>query len=73
MGIMDVFEASLGLFLHHSEFIDPTLWEWIQHKIDELFGLGPTTIVVVLGAMTVAFPVGLMALAMRRIRKSRRQ
>ena len=63
--------SSLDLLLHHSEYIDPTLVDWIRHEIDEIFGLGPTTIVVVLGAVTLVFPIGLMALALRRARRAR--
>lgn len=71
MGITDALASSLGLLLHHSESVNPTLVEWIKDKIDDIFGLGPATIVVVLGAVTLAFPIGLMALALRRSRRAR--
>ena len=57
-----------GWFLHHSESIDPTLAEWIRHKIDDVLGLDPMTIVALLGTAIVAFPVGLGLAAMRRRR-----
>lgn len=63
--------SSLGLLLHHAESVNPTMVEWIKDKIDDIFGLGPTTIVIVLGAVTIAFPIGLMALALRRARGTR--
>jgi hypothetical protein len=52
--------------LHHSESIDPTLLDWIRHEIDAVLGLGPVTIVVLLGAVIVAFPVALLFAARRR-------
>lgn len=58
--------SGFGLLLHHSDAIDPELWDWIQHEIDAILGLEPETIVVVLGAVIVAFPVALMALARRQ-------
>ena len=54
-----------AVLLHHSESIDPTLIDWIRHEIDDVLGLGPETIVAVLGALIVAFPVGLMIAARR--------
>ncbi len=52
--------------LHHGEAIDPTLAEWIRHKIDDLVGLEPGAIVAVVGAVIVAFPIGLGVAALRR-------
>lgn len=54
--------------LHHGEAIDPTLAEWIRHKIDDLVGLDPATIAVVLGAVIVTLPIGLGVVAMRHRR-----
>ncbi|MDA0232011.1 MAG: hypothetical protein O3B04_09620 [Chloroflexi bacterium] len=71
MGITDAFASSLALLLHHAESVDPTLVEWLKDAIDDIFGLGPVTIVAVLGAVTIAFPVGLMALALRRRKRMR--
>ena len=52
--------------LHHSDSIDPTLIDWIRHEIDSILGLEPLTIVLVLGAVIVAFPVALALLAKRQ-------
>jgi hypothetical protein len=60
--------SGFGLLLHHSESIDPTLLDWIRHEIDAIFGLDPSTIVLVLGTLIVAFPVVLMVLARRQQR-----
>lgn len=55
-----------GFLLHHGEAVDPTLIDWIRHEIDAVVGAGPVTIVVVLGAAIVAFPIGLALLARRQ-------
>ena len=54
--------------LHHGEAIDPTLAEWIRHKIDDLVGLEPATIAVVLGVVIVVLPIALGVAAVRRRR-----
>ncbi len=51
----------LSIAAHHSEPGDPRLLDWIRHLIDNLFGLGPLTIVIVLGVIVVAIPVGILA------------
>jgi hypothetical protein len=52
--------------LHHGEAIDPTLIDWLRHKIDDIVGVGPVPIVMVLGVVIVAFPIVLAILAARR-------
>ena len=49
----------LTILLHHSEPADPTLLAWIRERIDAILGLGPAAIVLILGALIVAFPVAL--------------
>lgn len=59
----------LPILLHHAEPADPTLLQWIRERIDVLFGLGPAPIVLILGAVIVAFPITLgvwVALQRRR-------
>ena len=58
--------SGLGLLLHHSESVDPTLIDWIRHEIDSILGLEPSTIVLALGALIVAFPLVLAMLARRQ-------
>ena len=58
--------SGFGFLLHHSEAIDPTLIDWIRHEIDSILGVEPSVIVLVLGAVIVAFPVVLMTLARRQ-------
>jgi hypothetical protein len=55
--------------LHHSESIDPTLADWLRHKIDDLLGLDPPTIAATLGILLAAFPLVLGALALRSRRR----
>jgi hypothetical protein len=57
--------------LHHSESIDPTLLDWIRHEIDSVVGLGPETIVALLGVVIIAFPVALLVAARRQSKLSR--
>ena len=51
----------LTILLHHAEPADPTLLLWIRDSIDAILGLGPSSIVLILGALIVAFPVTLGA------------
>ena len=46
---------------HHSEPGDPVLLEWVRHRIDDLVGLEPWAIVIMLGLLIVALPVTIMA------------
>ncbi|MQF81250.1 MAG: hypothetical protein FI735_03945 [SAR202 cluster bacterium] len=62
----------LETVLHHSEPIDPTLWEWLSLKIDDVLGLHSSAMVFILGAVTVLFPVVVMLLVWRRHRTTRR-
>tara|TARA_B100001750_G_scaffold158870_1_gene127968 strand:- start:1468 stop:1671 length:204 start_codon:yes stop_codon:yes gene_type:complete len=62
----------LETVLHHSEPIDPTLWEWLSLKIDDVLGLHSSAMVFILGAVTVLFPVVVMLLVWRRHRIARR-
>lgn len=54
--------------LHHAESIDPTLAEWIRHKMDDILGLDPGTIVALLGTVILAFPIWLGISAARQRR-----
>lgn len=57
------FPGTLG---HHSEPIDPTLWEWLSAKIDHVVGVSPGVMVLLLGAVIVLFPVVVMVMVRRR-------
>jgi hypothetical protein len=62
----------LPVLLHHSEPADPTLLRWIRERIDAILGLGPAAIVLILGALIVAFPIALGAWVLIQRRRSRR-
>ena len=62
----------LPVLLHHSEPADPTLLHWIRQRIDAILGLGPAAIVLILGALIVAFPIALGAWVLIQRRRSRR-
>ena len=61
----------LPILLHHSEPADPTLLHWIRERIDAVLGMGPAAIVLILGALIVAFPVLLGAVVV--IQRRRRE
>lgn len=50
----------LALPLHHDEPADPTLLEWAKGLLDHLFGGGPWLMVVLLGILILALPVGVV-------------
>ena len=50
----------LTVSTHHGE-ADPTLLAWIKNRLDHLFGLEPWTVVVLIGLLILAMPVGLSA------------
>jgi hypothetical protein len=58
-----------GFFLplaHHSEPIDPTLWEWLSTKMNHMLGVDSGSMVLILGAIIVLFPIVVMVLVWRR-------
>ena len=59
----------LPILLHHSEPADPTLLQWIRERIDAVLGLGPAPIVLILGALIVAFPMLLGAIVVIQRRR----
>ncbi len=50
----------LTVSTHHGE-ADPTLLAWIKNRLDHLLGLEPWTVVVLIGLLILAMPVGLSA------------
>ena len=51
----------LGISAHQGE-ADPALLHRIKETLDNIFGFGPLTIVVVFGALIVAMPLAVIAL-----------
>ena len=58
----------MGVRAHHSEPTDPELLEWLVQGVDGVLGQGPLVVVGVIGFIAVAIPLGLAALAVRRLR-----
>jgi hypothetical protein len=52
----------LTLPLHHGEPGDPVLLGWIKHRLDELLGLEPGAVVVLLGLLILAIPATILVL-----------
>ena len=62
----------LSALSHHSEPGDPVLLGWIQDQIDAIIGLGDLAIVVILGAIVIAIPIGILAsYLLQRVRSVR--
>ena len=62
----------LSALAHHGEPGDPILLGWIQDQIDAIIGLGDLAIVVILGAVVVAIPIGILATyLLQRVRSVR--
>ena len=51
---------------HHSEPIDPDLWEWLSTKMNHVLGIDSGAMVLLVGAVIVLFPVVVMVLVWRR-------
>lgn len=57
---------------HHSEPGDPVLLAWIQDRIDAIVGLGAGAFVLVVGAVILLIPLGIViAFAVQRLRQRR--
>ena len=56
------------ILAHHAEAIDPTLWGWISHRIDEIFGFSPLMVVAAIGSLSVLMPLALIAVVTWRRR-----
>lgn len=51
---------ALSIAAHHSEPGDPVLIAWMIHLLNTITGLGPIPIVIILGAIVIAIPAGIM-------------
>ena len=53
--------------LHHEAPGDPTLLKWVQDRLDHLIGLDAGAMVLIIGLVLLAIPVGIMvAVALQR-------
>lgn len=59
----------LSALAHHSEPGDPILLGWIKDQIDAVLGLGDLALVIILGAIVIVIPIGILAAyLMQRVR-----
>lgn len=58
----------LDVVLHHSEPIDPTLWEWLSTKIDDVLGIPAGAMIFLLGTLIVVCPIIIAVTAFKRRR-----
>lgn len=54
----------LSALTHHSEPGDPVLLGWIKDQIDAMIGVGDFGMVMVLGAVIIAIPLGILGFFM---------
>jgi hypothetical protein len=59
----------LSALSHHGE-ADPTLLEWIKGVLDHLIGLGPWTVVILLGLLVLAIPAGVIVFYLAQQRQA---
>jgi hypothetical protein len=50
----------LGWVATHQGEADPDLLEWIKARLDQLLGMGPWTIVTLLGLLVLAIPLSIV-------------
>ena len=46
--------------LHHEAPGDPTLLRWVQERLDHLIGLEAGVMVLIIGLLLLAIPVGIL-------------
>ena len=47
--------------LHHEAPGDPTLLRWVQERLDHFIGLEAGVMVLIIGLLLLAIPVGILA------------
>ena len=62
----------LSVLAHHGEPGDPVLFDWIKHQIDSILGVGPTAIVIGLGAVIVTIPLAIVIVFLAQRMRQRR-
>lgn len=55
--------------VHHGE-ADPDLLAWIKARLDQLLGMGPWTIVTLLGLLVLAIPLGIVVFYLTQRRRA---
>lgn len=49
-----------SIVAHHGEPGDPVLLEWIKHRLEELVGMDPLTVIVIVLAFIFVIPIGIV-------------
>ncbi|SVA79660.1 uncharacterized protein METZ01_LOCUS132514, partial [marine metagenome] len=49
-----------SIVAHHGEPGDPVLLEWIKHRLEELVGMDPLTVIVIVLAFILVIPIGIV-------------
>jgi hypothetical protein len=52
----------LSILAHQSEAGHPDLLAWIKHQLDSVIGLGPATVVILLGLVMASIPAVILLL-----------
>jgi len=45
------------ILAHQGDAADPELIHWIKERLDQMFGTGPWTVVIVMGLIILAMPI----------------
>ncbi len=59
----------LSALIHHGEAADPALLQWIKETLDHLIGLGPWTVIIIIGFLILLMPLGLIAFYLVQLRR----
>ena len=50
----------LGLAVHHDDIVDPDFLAWLKARLDHIITLDPWVLVIILTAIVLAIPVGIV-------------
>ena len=67
-----IWATLLSIASHHNEPADPNLIQWIKDRLDQVLGLGPWTVVAIIGLFIFLMPVVFMAFYWRQQRRQKR-
>jgi hypothetical protein len=60
----------LGWVAAHQGEADPDLLEWIKARLDQLLGMGPWTIITLLGLLVVTIPLSIVVFYLTQRRRA---
>ena len=50
----------LGMAIHHDDIVDPAFLAWLKARLDHIITLDPWVLVVILTAIVLAIPAGIV-------------